>query len=167
MLKCVDEDANLFLVFRVCGNPVRCRFCQKMSPWGSPGLGYFYPDSNVHGANMGPIWGRQDPGGPHVGPMNFAVWVYIATLTVPPVIAKLSKWRFFFQSIHSTSANTVINWWFVPRSLCTRHLTSHQKPQCRLHVSLKPNNCHNTICAVTGSTGRGGNNEFSSIVPCD
>ena len=24
-----------------------------------------YPDSRVHGANMGPIWGRQDPGGPH------------------------------------------------------------------------------------------------------
>ena len=32
------------------------------------------PDSKVHGANMGPIWGRQDPG-PHVGPMNFAIWV--------------------------------------------------------------------------------------------
>ena len=29
------------------------------------------PDSKVHGANMGPIWGRQDPGGPHIGPMNF------------------------------------------------------------------------------------------------
>ena len=28
------------------------------------------PDSKVHGANMGPTWGRQDPGGPHVGPMN-------------------------------------------------------------------------------------------------
>ena len=28
----------------------------------------------VHGANMGPIWGRQDPGGPHDGPMNFAIW---------------------------------------------------------------------------------------------
>ena len=26
------------------------------------------PDSNIHGANTGPIWGRQDPGGPHVGP---------------------------------------------------------------------------------------------------
>ena len=23
------------------------------------------PDSKVHGANMGPIWGRHDPGGPH------------------------------------------------------------------------------------------------------
>ena len=33
------------------------------------------PDSKVHGANKGPIWGRQDPGGPHVGPMNFAIWV--------------------------------------------------------------------------------------------
>ena len=32
------------------------------------------PDSKVHGANMGPIWGQQDPGGPHVGPMNFAIW---------------------------------------------------------------------------------------------
>ena len=31
------------------------------------------PDSKVHGANMGPIWGRQDPGGTHVGPMNFVV----------------------------------------------------------------------------------------------
>ena len=34
-----------------------------------------HPDSKVHRANMGPIWGRQDPGGPHVGPMNFAIWV--------------------------------------------------------------------------------------------
>ena len=33
-----------------------------------------YPYSKVHGANMGPIWGRQDPDGPHVGPMNFAIW---------------------------------------------------------------------------------------------
>ena len=24
---------------------------------------------------MGPIWGRQDPGGPHAGPINFAIWV--------------------------------------------------------------------------------------------
>ena len=32
------------------------------------------PDNKVHGANLGPIWGRQDPGGPHVGPMNFVIW---------------------------------------------------------------------------------------------
>ena len=32
------------------------------------------PDNKVHGANMGPIWVRQDPGGSHAGPMNFANW---------------------------------------------------------------------------------------------
>ena len=31
-------------------------------------------DSKVYGDNMGPIWGRQDPGGLHVGPMNFVIW---------------------------------------------------------------------------------------------
>ena len=34
-----------------------------------------FPDSKVHGANMGPIWRRQDTDGPHVGPINFTIWV--------------------------------------------------------------------------------------------
>ena len=29
------------------------------------------PDSKVYEAAMVPIWGRQDPSGPLVGPMNF------------------------------------------------------------------------------------------------
>ena len=33
------------------------------------------PDSMGHGANMGPTWGLQDPGRPHVGPMNLAIRV--------------------------------------------------------------------------------------------
>ena len=32
------------------------------------------PDSKAHGANMGPIRDRQDPGGPHVVPTNLAIW---------------------------------------------------------------------------------------------
>ena len=32
------------------------------------------PENKVHGANMGTTWGRQDPGGPHVGHVNFAIW---------------------------------------------------------------------------------------------
>ena len=36
---------------------------------------HYLPDSKVHGANMGPIWGWHDPGGPHVVPMNFAICV--------------------------------------------------------------------------------------------
>ena len=40
-----------------------------------------YPDTKVHGANMGPIWGRQGPGGPHIGPMNFDIWVELTSLS--------------------------------------------------------------------------------------
>ena len=32
------------------------------------------PESTFHGAKMGPSWDRQDPVGPHVGPMNFDIW---------------------------------------------------------------------------------------------
>ena len=35
---------------------------------------FIIPDSKIHGANMGPTWGRQNPGGPHVAPMNLAIW---------------------------------------------------------------------------------------------
>ena len=34
-----------------------------------------YPNNKAHGVNMGPNWGRQDPGGSHVGHMNFAIWI--------------------------------------------------------------------------------------------
>ena len=34
-----------------------------------------YPDSKVHGANIGPTWVLSAPDGPHVGPMNLAVRV--------------------------------------------------------------------------------------------
>ena len=32
------------------------------------------PDSKVRGDNMRPTWGRQDPGEPHVGHVNLAIW---------------------------------------------------------------------------------------------
>ena len=31
------------------------------------------PDSNVHGANMGPTWVLSAPDGPYIGPMNLAI----------------------------------------------------------------------------------------------
>ena len=39
-----------------------------------------HPDSKIHGTNMGPIWGLQDPGGPNVGPMNFVIWELLPDL---------------------------------------------------------------------------------------
>ena len=39
-----------------------------------------YPDSKVPVAKMGPTWDRQDPGGPHVGHRNLAIWVRLILL---------------------------------------------------------------------------------------
>ena len=34
---------------------------------------WYIRESEVHGANMGPIWVLSSPDGPHVGPMNLAI----------------------------------------------------------------------------------------------
>ena len=52
-----------------------CFFYVEVTTNQCPSPNYAYPDSKVHGTNMGPIWGRQDPGGSHVGPTKFAIWV--------------------------------------------------------------------------------------------
>ena len=53
------------------------KFSQRLA-WTNYGhaayIGKKISDSKIQGANTGPIWGPQDPGGPHVGPMNFAIW---------------------------------------------------------------------------------------------
>ena len=73
-----------------------------------------YPDSKVHGANMGATWSRQDPGGPHVGPMNLAIWVYTLHETVSSDI----------KSIHTngwTRISVTHPYWFVskqPDAIC-------------------------------------------------
>ena len=51
-----------------------------------------HPDSKVHGANMGSIWGRQDLGGPHVGPMNFAIWGITA-----PMKFSVNMWIYIME----------------------------------------------------------------------
>ena len=41
-----------------------------------------YPDSKVHGANMGPTWVLSAPDGLHVGPMNLAIRVCLPIWTL-------------------------------------------------------------------------------------
>ena len=69
-----------------------------------------HPDTKAHGANMGPIWGRQNPGGPHVGPMNFAIWDRYR----PYVTCKQTSYQRFYKkikqlSVDTTTTNSVIN----------------------------------------------------------
>ena len=50
-----------------------CPISHSLS-YGGHGKGNGIPDNKVHGANMGPTWGRQDLGEPHDGHTNLAIW---------------------------------------------------------------------------------------------
>ena len=63
-------------------SPIRCH----TNTWNDP-------DSKFHGAYMGPTWGRQDPAGPHVGPMNLAIRATLSCCHF--IIFLLSKCRKF------------------------------------------------------------------------
>ena len=64
---------------------------------------FLFPDSKIHGANMGPSWVLSAPDGPHVGPMNLVMWVafmmpFIHVLGVHVVIGSIQyylywKWK--------------------------------------------------------------------------
>ena len=53
--------------------------------------GCLYPNSKVHGVNMGPIWGPQDPGGPHVGPMNCYIPLFSISVAIHQCAVKLKE----------------------------------------------------------------------------
>ena len=62
-------------------------------------LGFqYYPDIKVHGSLMGPTWGRQDPGGPHVGNMNLTIWVCLVMVMM--LFAVTDFWNTGFE-LHS------------------------------------------------------------------
>ena len=77
-----------------------------------------YPDSKVHGAHMGPIWGRQDPDGPHVGPMNFAIlgkdryctWQQFYTF-----IRIKNTFKHHFEHLNTLEHENVENWLKAPK----------------------------------------------------
>ena len=92
------KELVLFISSRVLSG-IRLKACNLMQ--------VNNPDSKVHGANMGPIWGWQDPGGPHVGPMNLVVWeaiVYILQMF----------WRVLTMYYEATTL-----YWFSITMYCT------------------------------------------------
>ena len=73
------------------------------------------PDSKDHGANMGSIWGQQDPGGPHVGPTNFAISgsSYLVPVIIYPYTPGLligSSLIMWLQLSKSQTSNPIYGW---------------------------------------------------------
>ena len=84
---------------------------------------YVFPNCKVYGANMGPTWGRQDPGGPHVGPINLAIWVNLLRydfcgfvqlwhrwLSIRlQYLQYVSKWRYYSLALNHQSIFSCIS----------------------------------------------------------
>ena len=64
------RNIDMILMFHSCGCiNISCGFITVAAHWYIPMV------STLIARSMGQTWGRKDPGGPHVGPMNFAIWV--------------------------------------------------------------------------------------------
>ena len=73
--------------------------------WDTQKLLTVYPDSKVHGANMGPIWGQHDPGGPMSAPWTLLSG-YICTTSF-----HTSNWVLVYYRKHDIKfAFSVISW---------------------------------------------------------
>ena len=74
--------------------------------------------SKVHRTNMGPIGGRQDPGGPHVGPVNFVIWepknIFWCDIHFCPIFQDLEVLLTVISGIQIRLINAVCYIW--PRS---------------------------------------------------
>ena len=66
------------------------------------------PDSKVHWANIGPIWGRQDPGGPHVGPMNFAIWDQYGKHRNPAIVGEWKPMKVVANNVFTQQYTKII-----------------------------------------------------------
>ena len=76
-----------------------------------------FPDSKGHGAHMGPMWGRQDPVGPHVGLMNFAIWVSyrfdnrVDDVPLSGAVTAIIRFKWWFWSkITRYTTHTIVSW---------------------------------------------------------
>ena len=63
-----------------------------LAPNWTPSNRHTSPDSKVHEAYMGPTWGRQDPGGPNVGPRSLAIRVTILSWGYNQYTALSESW---------------------------------------------------------------------------
>ena len=88
-----------------------------------------YPDSKVHGANMGPTWVLSAPDRPHVGPMNLAIKDLMHNKTAYMLLEVFCTWNImpnsptyarYFRSPKSRHDMDTLS---IPLALCGGNLS--------------------------------------------
>ena len=96
------------------------------------------PDSKVHGANMGPTWGRQVPDGSHIGPTNLAIWV--SSQKVVKDLTRITCRTLLFS-------DECITWWIAYEDdSCSGTPTRNRQAPISPHYSVS-NHAHTINCS--------------------
>ena len=100
------------------------------------------PDSKVHGAHMRPIWGRQDPGGPRVGPMKFVIWAVLGMVLTCLAWQLNGTSTTYFQLILNTNASILTQktshdvYVYLKFHMIHNHLPVFHNTRCLNHIIL-------------------------------
>ena len=127
-----------------------------------------YPDSKVHGANMGPTWVLSAPDGPHVGPMNIAIRVVMISAPMYPrqymsTLEKTYEWKCMTMSrrdSNNTPCTYIIHWCYLDldgtrrkaSEICPRE--PHIWPVSLHKVKMSPKRKINRPCRISNQFGR-------------
>ena len=88
----IDETLP-YIYFWIFANALEILWsCTKLLGYGIWNTTNDYPDSKIHGANMGPTWVLSAPGGPHVGPINLAIRVGKTILSSFSSVRLMGEW---------------------------------------------------------------------------
>ena len=157
--------------------PIMSALHGKWGKYKTRGL-YYYWDPMLSQASliarfMGPTWGRQGPGGPHVGPMNLAIWAlnYFqhsfhmkavpgpptpkAYTTLVPIFMKgyFFKVRHVFVKSRKTGKFCMylpVFIWFLPEArFGLRVLSLHVSVCVSVRPSVRVCGNHLLVCAIT------------------
>ena len=107
------------------------------------------PDSKVHGANMGPTWVLPAPYGPHVGPMNFTIWLHWPIMPLPCYILHISGFHWDSQWAITVGLSFGSTW----KVLITSHITHISYIHQPGLLQLKPLQWRHMSIVVTQITG--------------
>ena len=69
------------------------------------------PDNNVYGAIMGPTWVLLAPDGPHIGPMNFAIWDSTGETAMDDLEITWIQSFWYNHSIHEQNKPSRLTYW--------------------------------------------------------
>ena len=96
---CVNLSQSIVIRRKATYSTIRCMYKRKARDVEDVSQDN-YPDSKVHGANMGPTWVLSASDGPHVGPMSLSI-----------IVIMFIVWSESLALLNSADDATIHCWW--------------------------------------------------------